>query len=153
MRSCWLLGLAAPTRCTRATTPQPAADTSQTGSSPKISHWLGLPKLSQTDIQGESFFLPTRTIIFHRWVTDTKFNDSDETKSVTKKTMPRLLIVILLMIGNVELNPGPDSNVFLLTFLYLWGLYAHHANSNGSVFSAGLSHYQSDPPHTLIPQP
>lgn len=75
-------------------------------------------------------FFSTWTIIFHRWVTDVKSNDSENKFKYVLNTS-RLLITILLFIGNVELNPWPDSNIFLtsLGILHLCGLYAH-ANCN-----------------------
>lgn len=54
------------------------------------------------------FFFSTLSINFHRWVTDVKSNDSDENKSKYVLNTSRLLVTILLFIGNVELNLEPE---------------------------------------------
>lgn len=77
----------------------------------------------------------TRALIFNRWVPENRPTSallnpkvSDDKRVTYFLTSSRLLIYILLFIGNIELNPGPNSKFFLSTLLHLWGLYAYHIN-------------------------
>lgn len=75
----------------------------------------------------------TRALIFHRWVSETKSasihsKDSGDKRVKYFLTSSRHLVSNLLFIGNIELNPGPGSNVLLSILLHLWGLYANHVN-------------------------
>lgn len=89
----------------------------------KLNYWA-LPEHKPSS----SVVLSARTILFHRWVTNVKHKSRKRSKNIPARnqlTMLRLLLFILLVIGNVELNPGPDSNAFILAlFMYFLNYYA-----------------------------